>query len=147
MLCCILKAQKQTTVCDSEGIPESPCGVAAIFQPVHAVSGSSSHMVLVVLEPVLAQPDRSICNLSCHNLSVVLALKSAPLAAGRGVLTYLQWNDMTCNTCGGRSSARCIQATTGADAQRSCGSECKCLLLGHALPFGSQSAAIGGHTY
>ena len=48
---------------------------------------------------------------------------SLQLAAGRGVLTYLQWNDMTCNTCGGKSSARCLQAATGTDTQSSCGSE------------------------
>ncbi|DBA91978.1 hypothetical protein WJX79_008729 [Trebouxia sp. C0005] len=39
----------------------------------------------------------------------------------KGALTYLQWNDMTCNKCGGKSNARCIQVTTGTDAQHSCG--------------------------
>ncbi|DBB09492.1 TPA: hypothetical protein ACH3X3_008052 [Trebouxia sp. C0006] len=39
----------------------------------------------------------------------------------KGALTYLQWNDMTCNKCGGKANARCIQVTTGTDAQHSCG--------------------------
>lgn len=48
----------------------------------------------------------------------------ALLSSGKGTLTYLQWNDMTCNNCGGKADARCIQVTTGTDAQHSCGSKC-----------------------
>ena len=53
----------------------------------------------------------------------VAAFALALLPAGKGALTYLQWNDMTCNNCGGKADARCIQVTTGTDAQHSCGSK------------------------
>ena len=43
--------------------------------------------------------------------------------AGTGSLSYLQWNDQTCNKCGGNVNKLCVQATTGTDKQHSCASE------------------------
>lgn len=49
--------------------------------------------------------------------------------AGKGSLSYLQWNDQTCNKCGGNVNKLCVQATTGTDKQHSCASEAWALLL------------------
>ena len=55
--------------------------------------------------------------------SILCSVGQCYAFAGKGSLTYLNWNDMTCNDCGGKSDARCIQVTTGTDAQHTCGSK------------------------
>ena len=50
------------------------------------------------------------------------------LCAAGGQLTYLQWDDVTCNNCGGPSSRQCIITTTS-QPQHSCASAALPLLF------------------
>ena len=41
------------------------------------------------------------------------------VSAGEGKLTYLQWSDFSCNSCGGQLSSTCL-VTQQSQPQRSC---------------------------
>lgn len=59
---------------------------------------------------------------ACHGLHMHFpqALTLVLLAAaGEGQLTDLLWDDVTCNSCGGLASQRCITTTTS-QPQHSC---------------------------
>ena len=93
--------------------------------------------------PYLILPARSIIKVCLHERLLPLAdlatllhdimaaahAQSMTCCAGKGSLSYLQWNDQTCNKCGGNVNKLCVQATTGTDAQHSCASEACALLL------------------
>ncbi|KAK9820563.1 hypothetical protein WJX72_011663 [[Myrmecia] bisecta] len=49
----------------------------------------------------------------------------------KGNLQYLQWNDQTCNSCGGQSDVRCMIAMTTGGDQHSCAvAASQCLMQG-----------------
>lgn len=46
------------------------------------------------------------------------------VGAGKGQLTYLLWDDVTCNSCGGLASKRCIITTTSQPQHSCAGGHC-----------------------
>jgi hypothetical protein len=65
--------------------------------------------------------------------------------AAAGQLTYLQWDDITCNACGGLVSKQCIITST-AQPQHSCASarRCCCCCSSVTLPHADDPARDTG---
>lgn len=74
------------------------------------------------------------------------ALLSAQISVlvGKGALTYLQWSDFSCNTCGGQLSSTCL-VTKQTIPQRSCPSESSSWLFGKAPLVRLSSDAVIKH--
>jgi hypothetical protein len=102
-------ASFEPTVTSGTGFVSSLSLIAKIGEHVnwrHALEGQNMH-------------DELTCRVNTRTPLIQGCVLSLP-SAESGMLKYLQWYNLTCNDCGGRTSSRCLNNTSCALSWQEC---------------------------